>query len=340
MRWTCTFAFALAACGTDASPLQFVDAAPELARPLVVSGTSRYELWAVAEPVGGTARIAQTRDGGETWRVVAVPDLAGDAPIQLGADGKGKVWALGSAAVDRAPLLVEIQALTLEPIVRVHAIFPAGTSEVTLHTGGFDPDPMITARVPDTTGLVLFVYDEYQTGTWYRHPMTEIASLVGIYTSDGGYFLRGAPGSETLEFCSLPADGPHCFEVPAFTDNAGIYASNPAPSLDWLWRIDPDGGTVVQRTGIAVDIHHVTGWPTGLEPIRFFALRNGDRAVLGQHAGSLSWVWLDGAGQVEREVLLGDCDCTLDPDRVSVVRDSTLVIPAANGWYATPLLGL
>jgi len=335
----------VAGCGgTESSLLDFVEADADLARPIHITGHSRHELWSVVDrPGGDEAMIAFTQNRGESWKRFAVPSIRGSEPVQLAADGKGLAWITGTG-MDGAPVLASVRVIGDQATIEdFSSVFPPGTTEVTLHLGGLDPDPMITARVAAAPTLSLFLLDELRPiPSWYRHPMTDVISLVGVYGVDAGYFLKATAGIPTLIYCSLPDGSAHCFEVPPWTDgNDRILPSTPTPDNDWLWRADSLGGELVHRIGGGFDVRRVEGWPdSALVPIRFLAVETGELGVLASRTGSLVWVTLDAQTRVTRETTLGEYTGDIDPESVTMLPDTTLVIPTADGWYRGDVRGL
>lgn len=339
----------LAAAGcAEPSQLAYIEAPAELVRPIRVTGSSRHELWSLVQADGrGDALIAHTQNRGESWRYFPVPGVVGEG-AQLVADNNHRVWVAGRSPLGAAAL-VSVNVETFAPrFDDFSAAFPAGTTDLAIFSGGFDPDPMITARVPDSPDLSVFVLHEFTAvPKWVRHPITDVLGLVGIFDADGGYFLLGRDGGPQLAFCSLPDGTTHCLDVPPWTDEvAGVLPSTPTPQNDWLWRADPGGGRLLRRDGPTFEMHQVEGWPDpALAPVRFFALENGELGVLAKRPGpgtqnTVVWVALDAKLRVDHATELGDCDCELVPETLSMLPDSALVIPSAAGWYVTDLRNL
>lgn len=323
-------------CG-DSGLLHRVDAPASVAQPLQISGDSQFELWTTLDG-GATAAIAYTRDGGAAWRHIDVPELRGDRRLQLVADNNNRAWLVGTTQED-LPGLVSVNLATGAAVIdNYSSVFPTGTTEVTLHAGGIDPDPMITARVPGATDLSLFLLRETpRTIGWELHPMSNVRALVGIYVADGGYFTttRGA-APDAIAYCTLPDASAHCFDVPLADDLDEIWTSTPTPQNDWLWRDSSTGGTLVRRTGPSFDVRNIAGWSPGLDAIRFFALESGELGVLASNSGAPVWVVLDANTAVVRDVPLGDWSGSpgeLDPARLVMLPDGVLAIPSRDGWY-------
>ena len=308
--------------------------APERAAlPLQLSGDGRYELWTALR--GGTVGEVAYSGDGHTWTTYELPQLRGDRALQVAADNNRRAWIVGTSHAD-TPALLALTLDTGEGVVTDHSdVFPSGTTEVTLGSGGWDPDPMITARVPGTLDLTVFVLRERPgAATWVRHPMANVRALVGIYGAVGGYFAttRGA-APDALVYCALPDDSAHCFDVPALSDDlANIFPATPTPTSDWLWRPDAGGGLLVRRRGGEFEVRNVAEWPSGLEAVRFFALETGALGVLATRGASTVWVALDSNTRAVRELDLGACDCDLDAEKLVMLPDGMLTLPTSDGW--------
>jgi hypothetical protein len=335
-------------CGGES--LTHVAAPPGATEPLQLTGSTRFELWIPLAPSPTGARVAHTRDGGANWREIELPMLRGEV-TGLVADNRFRAWVTGTTPAG-TPGLVAIIMETGAPVIEDHSrVFPANTTDVLLATGGYDPDPMITARVDGAAERSVFLLRESLKATaWIHHPQASVRALLGIYTNDSAYFVVPRDGTEVLTYCILPDDTMHCIEVPAWKDSEGgikggfesILPSAPTPKNDWLWRSDPQGGELVRRSGDRFDMRRIEGWPDpSLAPVRFFALESGELGVLAVRDRMLEWVTLDSETRVVRTTSLASCDdCLLDPTGLVMLPDAALAIPSPRGWYVFDPRGL
>lgn len=170
MRALLPFVTLAIACGDDGERLVYVEAPAALAKPVQITGTGRYDLWAVVDLVAvgsDSATVARSRDDGATWHATVLPRF-GPQPVQL-APERNKVWIAGThdnGNVSLASVTDDVGGLTLND---VSYMFPLGSSDIVLRSGGNDPDPMLTVRVPDATEQrVVYVLNSSPRGIWYR----------------------------------------------------------------------------------------------------------------------------------------------------------------------------